>query len=346
MHWISHQWKAMMLSRSLLFFKVIIMLTSKQIFLYGLFFSCITVLFWGMLPIALKLSSGFSDPITLTWLRFSVAGIILALWQWQHGKLGEFKRLSKKDWLRIAAAGTFLIINYTSFAWSLQFLLPGSAQLSFQIAPLFLALGGLIFLKETIHIKQWACFALLGIGMMVFFHPVFSNNQGNTIWIGFAIVQMSALAWSLYALLQKSLFTQLSPSNILLAIYGYALVVMLPFSSPAELTKMSFTDGMVAAFCCFNTLIAYGAFAQALRYWQTVQVSAAIALAPVTAFILTEVCVAWGVWPEIIKSSHADMLSLLGMFLVIVSAISVQFISASMQRKKNREILEQPLKVA
>ncbi|REG82405.1 DMT family transporter [Marinomonas pollencensis] len=320
--------------------------TPKQVFLSGLFFSGITVLFWGMLPIALKLSSGFSDPVTLTWLRFSVAGIILGLWQWQRGNLTEFKSLSKKDWGRLATAGTFLIINYTSFAWSLQFLLPGSAQLSFQIAPLFLALGGLIFLKETIHIKQWGCFALLSAGMMVFFHPIFSSNQGSTIWLGFAIVQMSALAWSLYALLQKSLFTQLSPSNILLAIYGYALVVMLPFSSPAELTKMSFTDGMVAAFCCLNTLIAYGAFAQALRYWQTVQVSAAVALTPVTSFILTEVCVAWGFWPEIIQSSHADALSLFGMLLVIVSAISVQFISASMQRKKHLAGIKPPLETA
>jgi len=299
-----------------------------------------------MLPIALKLSSGFSDPVTLTWLRFSVAGVMLGLWQWQRGKLTEFKTLSKKDWLRLATAGTFLIINYTSFAWSLQFLLPGSAQLSFQIAPLFLSLGGLIFLKETIHIKQWGCFALLGTGMLIFFHPVFSGQQGSSIWIGVAIVQVSALAWSLYALLQKSLFTQLSPSNILLAIYSYALLVMLPFSSPAELTKMSFSDAIIAAFCCFNTLIAYGAFAQALRYWQTVQVSAAVALTPVTAFILTEVCVAWGFWPEIIQSSHADTLSLFGMFLVIVSAISVQFISAAMQRKKHLAATEQPLKAA
>lgn len=307
--------------------------TAKQTFLYGLLFSSVTVLFWGMLPIALKLSGGFSDPITLTWLRFSVAGIILGLWQWQRGKLGEFKSLSKNDWLRLVAAGTFLIVNYTSFAWSLNFLLPGSAQLSFQIAPLFLALGGLFFLKESINWQQWLCFVGIGLGMLVFFHPIFGQGGQVSIWVGFAIVQMSAAAWSMYALLQKSLFKRLAPSNILLAIYAYALVVMLPFSSPSELLKMSSDEVWIAGFCCLNTLIAYGAFAQAMRYWQTVQVSASVALTPVMAFILTESCVALGWWTSSISSSHADLLSLFGMLIVIVSAINVQLISARVQRK-------------
>jgi len=307
--------------------------TAKQTFLYGLFFSSVTVLFWGMLPIALKLSGSFSDPITLTWLRFSVAGIILGLWQWQRGKLGEFKSLSKNDWLRLFAAGTFLIINYTSFAWSLDFLLPGSAQLSFQIAPLFLALGGLFFLKESINWQQWLCFAAIGLGMLVFFHPIFRQGGQGSIWVGFAIVQLSAAAWSLYALLQKSLFKRLAPTNILLAIYVYALLVMLPFSSPSELLKMSSDDVWIAAFCCLNTLVAYGAFAQAMRYWQTVQVSASIALTPVMAFILTEFCVAVGWWSDSISSSHADLLSLFGMLIVIFGAINVQLISARVQRK-------------
>jgi drug/metabolite transporter (DMT)-like permease len=328
-------------SEQLLLYKVIVMPTAKQTFLYGLFFSSITVLFWGMLPIALKLSGDFSDPITLTWLRFSVAGIILGLWQWQRGKLGEFKNLRKQDWLRLAAAGTFLIVNYTTFAWSLDFLLPGSAQLSFQIAPLFLALGGLFFLKDTIHWQQWMCFVGIGLGMLVFFHPILGQGNQGSIWVGFAIVQCSAAAWSMYALLQKSLFQRLAPSNILLAIYVYALIVMLPFASPSTLLSMSSDDVWIAAFCCLNTLIAYGAFAQAMRYWQTVQVSASVALTPVTAFILTESCVALGWWTGIISSSHADFLSLFGMLIVIVSAINVQLISARVQRKA--ALLAKPL---
>ncbi|BFM49895.1 DMT family transporter [Marinomonas sp. THO17] len=307
------------------------MLTSRQMFFYGLFFSSITVLFWGMLPIALKLSGDFSDPITLTWLRFSVAGIILGLWQWQKGKLGEFKSLSAKDWGRLLAAGSFLIINYTSFAWSLSYILPGSAQLSFQSAPLFLALGGLFFLKEKASWLQWLCFVGIGLGMITFFHPVLGESEQTNLLTGFIIVQISASAWSCYALLQKSLFLKLSPSNILLAIYLYATLVMMPFSSPTKLTSLNLEDTLLAAFCCLNTLIAYGAFAQAMRYWKTVQVSASVALTPVMSYILTEIIVSVGWWQESIQSSHADLLSLFGMLLVIVCAINVQMISAKGQ---------------
>ncbi|MDB4837452.1 DMT family transporter [Marinomonas sp.] len=301
---------------------------TRSTFFYGLFFIAITILFWGMIPIALKVSGDFSDPITLTWMRFSIAGILLGLWQWQRGNLSQFKTLERKHWMRVFCAGSFLIINYTTFAWSLDYLLPGAAQLSFQVAPIFLALGGLFFLNDSVHWKQWVCFIFIGIGMLTFFHPIFGNSGQGAIWVGFLIVQVSAAAWSMYALLQKSLFKLLSPSNILLAIYCYAAMVMLPFSSPSIIFEMSSNDTLVTLFCSLNTLIAYGAFAQSMHYWQTVQVSAAVALTPVAAFILTEITVYLGWWPNHIYSSHADWLSLLGMMLVVMSAIYVQVISA------------------
>lgn len=311
----------------------------RQQFLYGLFFCSVCVLFWSALPIALKLSGGFSDPVTLTWLRFSVAGIMLIIWQGMRGKLVEFTRLTRKQWLTLFTAGTLLIINYSFFVWSLDYLHPGVAQLSFQTAPLFLAVGGMIFFKERVRWQQWGCFVVLAIGMLVFFHPVLGGNLGGDpalIALGFLIVQTSACAWCFYALLQKSLFKTLSSTNILLGIYLYAMVVMLPFSSPTELLEMDMSQTLVALFCCINTILAYGAFAQAMNYWQTVQVSASIALTPVIAFIATELCVAMGLWQGIIESSHADSLSLFGMALVVMAAISVQFITAALNKRQAR----------
>lgn len=312
-------------------------LTARQQFLYGLFFSSVCVLFWSMLPIALKLSGDFSDPVTLTWFRFTGAGLVLLVWQGLRGKLIEFRSLSSRNWLTLCAAGTFLIVNYSCFAWSLDYLHPGVAQLSFQVAPFFLALGGWLFFKEWIHWQQWACFAVLGTGMMLFFHPVLGGSSQTqplqSTLIGFAIVQTGVVSWSVYALLQKSLFSKLSPTNILLGIYLFALVSMLPFIRPSDLLAMDLSDTLVAVFCSLNTLIAYGSFAQAMKYWQTVQVSVCVALTPVIAFILTEACVALGLWGTVITSVQADTLSLIGMTLVVLAAIVVQLIAASLSRR-------------
>lgn len=312
---------------------------NKQTFLYGLFFSTLCVLFWSMLPIALKISGGFSDPITLTWIRFTVAGLVVLTWQANRGLLKEFLTLTRRQWLILCAAGSCLIVNYTFYAWSLDFLHPGTAQLSFQVAPIFLALGGLVFFKERVRWQQWGCFGVLAVGMLMFFHPVLEGSVSGDprlIATGFLIIQASAFAWCLYALLQKSLSNALSSSNILLAIYLYALVVMLPFSQPSELRQMNTSQTLIVVFCCINTLIAYGSFAKAMNYWQTVQVSAAIALTPVVAFSLAELCVSLGLWQNQIQSAHADTLSLTGMMVVVSAAISVQFITASLNRRQRK----------
>ncbi|MDC0610576.1 DMT family transporter [Vibrio sp.] len=312
-----------------------------RFFIYGLAFSCTTVLFWGLIPIALKVSGGFADPITLTWLRFAVSGVIVLGWQRMHGRLHEFLHLSKQEWFRLGLAGVFLIINYTCFAWGVTYLRPEAAQLGMQVAPLFLALGGMFFLREKIAPLQWVCFTLLLVGLMVFFHPVFSRDyQGNLdqLMTGFMIILVSAICWSAYALAQKSLFAKLDSSNILLGIYLFATVVMLPATHPSQLLTMNMTEVWIALFCCLNTVIAYGSFAQALRYWETVQVSAVITLTPVMAFILTELCVAFGWWSDIITPSHADSLSLMGMALVILSAIGIQVVSVMVIRREKRRI--------
>ncbi|MCL1124856.1 DMT family transporter [Shewanella surugensis] len=297
-------------------------------FRLGLFFASIAVLFWGILPIALKLSVSFIDPVTLTWFRFFVALVISLFVQYFSGKLAEFTQLNRKDWCILSMTAIFSICNYVSIVYALEYLSPGEAQLNFQTAPFFLALGGVMLFKEKLKPIQIACFVTLALGMIMFFyqHLDFSKDNNTSILFGILIVQFSALSWSCFALMQKFMSKKLSPNNTLLFIYGFGIFALLPFTSMYSFTAMTLTDWYIAIFCAFNTLIAYGCFAQAMRYWPASQVGSMVALTPIFSFLAT-----WGVvemawWPDVFQSDELDIIALLGIALVVSSVLAMQLL--------------------
>jgi drug/metabolite transporter (DMT)-like permease len=311
--------------------------SDQKNFQLGLIFISTAVVFWGLLPVALKLTGLFVDAITLTWIRFLFALIFSFIVQFSLGRLNEFKQLNPLDWGKLIAAGLFLIVNYVTFVWCLDYLEPGAAQLNFQTAPFYLALGGLVFLKEKITLIQGLLFAMLAIGLLMFFHPALSASSANEriVW-GILLVQLSSFCWCIYALLQKGLHSKLSPANSLLFIFGLGVLVMFPQSEVNAMSRFDEEQWLVVLFCSLNTIIAYGCFAQSMKYWPTVQVSAMIALTPVASFSTTILCVSLGWWPEIISHTPLDLISLGGIVIVILSAASVQLFSRG---KKQPQVL-------
>ena len=304
----------------------------------GLLFISVAIVFWGMLPIALKLSGAFIDPVTLTWFRFLVALVVSILIQWSAGSLKQFAALDAKVWLRLVLAGVFLMLNYVSFVYSLDYLAPGAAQLNFQTSPFFLAFGGVLFFKERLNAVQLSCFATLALGMLMFFHPYLDVSSANNhqVWIGVMIIQFSALSWTSYALLQKSLLNRLSPANVLLVIYGLGIFVMAPFSDFSQFASMDSFEWQIALFCAANTLIAYGCFGQSMKYWPTAQGSAMLALTPVFSFSATAFVVSIGWWPDVLHADELDGLSLLGIGVIIVSVMVVQLLPLYRNRQAKR----------
>ncbi|SFC78155.1 DMT family transporter [Pseudoalteromonas denitrificans] len=305
-------------------------------FRLGLFFISTAVIFWGILPIALKLSASFIDPVTLTWFRFLIALIVSFFIQFFTGKLQQFKQLTKAHWLKLAIAAIFSIFNYVSFVYCLEYLSPGQAQLNFQTAPFFLAFGGLILFKEKLKPVQMMCFATLALGMMLFFNPYldFSNTENNKIWLGILIVQFSALSWTCYALIQKSLVKNLSPNNILLFIYGFGLFAMMPFSDLNYFLKMNINEWWIVLFCAVNTLIAYGCFAQSMKYWPTSQVGPMIALTPILSFSSTAFVAYLGWWPDKITSTSLDFTAIIGIAIVVLSVFGIQVLPKLLESRK------------
>jgi drug/metabolite transporter (DMT)-like permease len=60
-------------------------------------------------------------------------------------------------------------------------------------------------------------------------------------------------------------------------VYALGSVVLAPFASPAQVLRLDSLQWALLAFLCLNTILAYSAFALALRRWDLPRVSAVLA---------------------------------------------------------------------
>jgi drug/metabolite transporter (DMT)-like permease len=194
-----------------------------------------------------------------------------------------------------------------------------------QLAPLFFAIGGSVFFGEPVSARQWVCFAAMFGGLFVFLKGAnASDNASSKLVYGTVIMVACAVAWSAYALLQKKLMERVDASNVLLSAYALGAVALLPIGHYAQLMTLSPTELMLIVLCCADTVLAYWSFTQALRYWRAVQVSSAIALAPVATFALTFLVVVAGWSPRVIRPTVVDAWGIVAIVIVILSAVGVQ----------------------
>ena len=182
---------------------------------------------------------------------------------------------------------------------------------------MFFLLGGLVVFKERFSALQWTGFALLIVGLLLFFNrrlPELRHLSGG-IGLGTLLTATAAVAWASYALAQKALLRNLSPQQILLLIYVGAIVLMWPISSVAEVHRAGRLELWMLAFACLNTLVAYGAFAEAMRHWEASRIGAILATAPLIT--LASMWLARHFVPGLVAPEGLNALSIFGALLVV-----------------------------
>ena len=260
----------------------------------GLAMAMLTALSWATLPVALKITLEQLDPYTLTWFRFLVAAVAMAAFVAARGQFGRFAGLGARRWVLLALAALGLIGNYVFYLLGVQHTTPGNAQLLIQLAPLLMALGGIFIFGERYRAGQWLGLAVIAAGLGLFFRDQFvATVDGPAYARGSLLIVIAAVVWAGYALLQKQLLVRLSSQAIQLFIYALAAVVLLPLAQPRELLALDARHGWLLAFCSINTLVAYGAFAEALAHWQASRVSAVLALTPLMSLGAIALVHAW-----------------------------------------------------
>ena len=122
---------------------------------------------------------------------------------------------------------------------SLNYLNAESTEAVIQLTTLFLLLGGIVVFREPFVLWQKIGAILMVSGLVLFFNDRWAELTGGTsqIGLGVLIVVISAMAWVVYALLQKHLLQQFNSVQILIVLYTLSAILLLPLASPGVLLQ-------------------------------------------------------------------------------------------------------------
>lgn len=293
----------------------------------GLFYIMITVLMWGVLAIALKVALQVIDSPTIVWFRFSLAFSGMLIWMLVNNPK-ELRILYKPSWL-IVVSSLALAWNYIGFMLGVEYTSPSNAQIAIQFGPILLALFGVIFFKEKMSRIQMTGFFLAIFGFLVFYqqHLSATAGQGTQYTKGILITLTGAVAWAIYAALQKKLVNHYPVGTLNVFIFGLPVLIYLPFVNFPSLAHLSFGYWALLVFLGANTLISYAYLSLALKYLEAGKVSIIIVLNPIITFVLMGILT----WMQVswIEGEHFSFLSVGGALIALMGAILVV-------RKKNR----------
>ncbi|MEH6564908.1 MAG: DMT family transporter [Halopseudomonas sp.] len=306
--------------------------------LYGFLLALTTTILWGVLPIMLKEVLKVMDPYTVTWYRLFSAGVVLFCWLAAKRRLPSIKALSQRNRGLLLVAILGLAFNYVMYLMALNRLTPGTMQLIIQVAPIMLMLGSMLVFRERFGIGQVIGLAVLIPGFALFFNQrlVELLTQMSSYTLGILIAIASAFSWALYGLAQKQLLTIWSSVTVMMVIYLACALLLWPLAAPLEVLQLSSLQRWLLLGCCLNTLVAYGAFAEALAHWEASRVSATVATTPLFTFSM--VALGSMLWPSLIEPELLNSLAYLGALMVVCGSALIALAPSLIQNLRNRRL--------
>jgi drug/metabolite transporter (DMT)-like permease len=283
----------------------------------GLSLALLTAAFWGLLPIALAITLRTLDAYTLTWFRFLTAALALGGILAAMGRLPVLRSVGRHGWIVLFIALAGLVGNFVLYVVALSHASPTINQVVTQLSPILLMLGGIAVFHERFSVRQWVGFALLLVGLPLFFNRRLPEllTLRSGLGLGVALLVLGSIVWSVYGLAQKYMLRRLQAQQILLLLYIGAAIVLLPLSHPAGIRQLDTVQCWMLAFSCANTVVAYGAFAEALRHWEASRVGATLTLTPL--FTMAAMWILDRTVPGLVKPEQLNVLSVAGALVVV-----------------------------
>ena len=287
----------------------------------GLVLSLFTIFVWGGLPIVLKIMLISLDAFTMTWYRFVVAAVLMAVIVQRQGHFPLVRQLRGGYLLVFLAAVLGFSCAYVFYPQSLKYISPSAAQVVNQISLLFLLLGAMLLFKERMTRIQVFGLMLLTGGIVLFFNEQLSELlSGDSAMIpGILWVTVAALALSTYTLTQKHLLQVLPTSVILFLIYSAGSILILPFVRFDSLLVQDSTQMILLNVSAVISLVAFVTLVESLKHLEVFRVSMVLSAAPLVTVV--DMMIAAPLVPDLLQPENLNFLSVSGAVLVVVGSI-------------------------
>ena len=288
--------------------------TQRSAILKALF----SVTVWGASFVATKVALQYATPITVVWLRFAMGVVILGLVVTFRG---QFSIPQGRDWGYFALLG-LLGITFHQWLQSTGLVTAQATTTGWIVAssPIFMALLGLVVLKEGLRWEQVVGIVLATIGVLLVVtkgNPsTLANGKFGTT--GDILVLISALNWAVFSTLSRSGLRRHRATYMMFYImtFGWLFTSLLFFttSSLAPVTEIPVNGWVAITFLgVFCSGIAYIFWYDALQALPVAQTGAFLYIEPiitviVAAFVISE--------PIVLTSILGGLTILIGVWMV------------------------------
>ncbi|MFP1923577.1 DMT family transporter [Lonsdalea quercina] len=288
----------------------------------GLSLALTTAVCWGALPIAMKQVLSVMDPYTIVWYRFLMASFGLFILLYFRGTMPRLRLLRRRRWwilLLVATCG--LLGNFVLFSSSLKYLSPTASQVIGQLSPVGMMFASVLILKEKMRVTQVIGAITLLSGLLMFFNTslieIFTRLSDYTLGVLLGVA--AATVWVTYGVAQKVLLRRLSSQQLLFLLYVLCVIFITPIANPGVVLQLNSWQLVCLVFCGVNTVVGYGALAEAMARWQAAQVSAIITLTPLFTLMFSDL-LALG-WPLVFTPLSLNFIGYIGAFVVVAGAM-------------------------
>lgn len=234
-----------------------------------------TMLLWGLSFISIKISVAVIPPMSLAFLRFFIASLLLYLALRQREPQTS---LLKKDRSLMALAGIIGVTAYFFFENNgVKLTTASAASLIIATIPVLTLLGDCLVFKTRLTLAKVSGVLLSTVGVVLVMHASLDSGAGS--WQGNMFMLGAALSWVVYSLATRPLGQRYSQLAIVTYQTWFGTLTLLPFA------LLEATDWQPVSLAVWLHVLYLGIFCSALGYFLYVYGMDRLGVSSVSLFV-------------------------------------------------------------